>query len=73
MKKKLLEIMLIVAVVMIAYYNVHISRDNVKMSNLTLSNVEALANNEWGTYYCQMSPWIWKCKNTVYGTACYCE
>ncbi|KAB4464792.1 hypothetical protein GAN98_06410 [Bacteroides thetaiotaomicron] len=73
MKKKLISMMAIVAVAIIAGYNVYTSQNNVKLSSLALSNVEALAENEWVTYYCRMSPWTWECKNTVYGTVCYCN
>ena len=46
MKKKLISMMAIVAVAIIAGYNVYTSQNNVKLSSLALSNVEALAENE---------------------------
>lgn len=74
MKKKILRIMVIALVMIAIGYNIYMSRSNVKLSNLSLTNIEALAGNtEWGTYYCRMSPWTWECKNTVYGTVCYCN
>ncbi len=72
MKKRIIGIAAII--VLVAGYNIYVSRSDVKLSNLALSNVEALADDtEWVTYYCRMSPWTWECKNTVYGTVCYCN
>lgn len=74
MKKRILEIAVITLIVIATGYNTYLSQSDVKLSNLTLSNVEALAGDtEWVTYYCRMSTWTWECKNTVYGTVCYCD
>ena len=73
MKKKILKKLGAIVILVIAGYNIYVLEDGVKLSGLALSNVEALAENEWVTYYCRMSPWTWKCKNTVYGTVCYCN
>lgn len=74
MKKKLLSVMVLIAIAIVAGYNVYVSQNSGNLSTLALNNVEALAGDtEWGTYYCRMSPWTWECKNTVYGTGCYCN
>ena len=44
MKKKVLGVIAVVAVAAIAGYNVYTSQNDVKLSDLVLSNVEALAN-----------------------------
>ena len=43
MKKKLMGLIAIVAIATIAGYNVCASQNNMKLSDLTLANVEALA------------------------------
>lgn len=49
MKKKLLGIMAVSAIVTFAGYNVYVSHSKeVKLSKLLLANVEALAQNESG-------------------------
>lgn len=74
MRKKILGVLVVTMVSIVAGYNVYISRHDIKLSDLALNNVEALAGDtEWGTYHCRMSPWTWECKNTVYGTGCYCN
>lgn len=74
MKKRIIGMAVIILVALVAGYNVYVSRSDVKLSDLALNNVEALAGDtEWVTYYCRMSPWTWECKNTVYGTVCYCN
>ena len=56
MKKKLLGVITIAVVVMFAGYNVYISESDTNMSDLVLSNVEALANSRETTPYdCYMS------------------
>lgn len=54
MKKKLMGIIAVVALAAFAGYNVYTSQNNVRLSNLALNNVEALANNveENGVMYC---------------------
>jgi hypothetical protein len=50
MKKKMMGIIAAVAVAVVAGYNIYASQSNVKLSDLALANVEALANNnEWDT------------------------
>lgn len=74
MKKRIIGMAAIILVALVAGYNIYVLRSDVKLSNLALSNIEALAGDtEWVTYYCRMSPWTWECKNTVYGTVCYCN
>ena len=46
MKKKLMGIVTIIAIAAVAGYNVYASRSNVKLSDLALANVEALAFRE---------------------------
>ena len=46
MKKKLMGIVTIIAIAAGAGYNVYASRSNVKLSDLALANVEALARDE---------------------------
>ena len=46
MKKKLMGIVTIIAIAAVAGYNVYASRSNVKLSDLALANVEALADGE---------------------------
>jgi len=43
MKKKLLGMMIVAAIAIFASYNIYISRDSVKLSDLVLANVDALA------------------------------
>ena len=44
MKKKLLSVIAVVAVAIFAGYNVYVSQHDVELSDLFLTNVEALAN-----------------------------
>ena len=46
MKKKLLSVIAVVAVAIFAGYNVYVSQHDVELSDLFLTNVEALANIE---------------------------
>ena len=46
--KKIIGIIAVVAVVMIASYNIYKSEKKVNLSNLALANVEALAGGEEG-------------------------
>ena len=52
MKKKVLGVIAVVAVAAIAGYNVYTSQNDVKLSDLVLSNVEALANVKEGGNEC---------------------
>ena len=49
MKKKLMGIVTIIAIAAGAGYNVYASRSNVKLSDLALANVEALADSSEGS------------------------
>ena len=60
MKKKLMGIVTIIASAAVAGYNVYASRSNVKLSDLALANVEALADSSEGSQsdcntYCMVS------------------
>lgn len=46
MKKKIMGIIAVAAIAAVVGYNVHASHNNVKLSDLALANVEALAGNE---------------------------
>ncbi len=48
MKKKIVGVMLVVAVAMLAGYNVYRSHTNVELSDLALANIEALASTSEG-------------------------
>ena len=52
MKKKMMGFIAIVAIAAVAGYNVDTSRNNMKLSSLTLANVEALANDGESGYSC---------------------
>ena len=52
MKKKVLGVIAVVAVAAIAGYNVYTSQNDVKLSDLVLSTVEALANAKEGGNEC---------------------
>ncbi len=45
MKKKIMGLIAIVAIVAVAGYNIYVSQSNVKLSDLALANVEALASS----------------------------
>ena len=44
MKKKIMGLIAIVAIAAVAGYNVYSSQNNVRLSDLALANIEALAN-----------------------------
>lgn len=44
MKKKLLAIIVVFAIIAVAGYNMYSLQSDVKISNLAMSNIEALAN-----------------------------
>lgn len=52
MKKKLLSVIVAVVFVMCAGYNVYIGQNAKSLSDLALTNVEALANGEGGGFNC---------------------
>lgn len=66
MKKKVIGVIAIVAIAVIAGYNVYTSHTNVKLSDLALNNVEALANNGEGGITIKCCAAIWgDCKDNV--------
>lgn len=66
-------IIAVFAIAAVAGYNVYVSQNDVKLSNLALNNIEALANdNEWGSQNCYMDSYTWNCLPWNNGVACYC-
>lgn len=64
--EKKIGIIAVIAIAAVAAYNVYLSQNDVKLSDLVLANVEALAvNNE---YPSSPNPWS-KCKGGPY--MCY--
>ena len=60
MKKKLFGIMLVLAVILFAGYTAYNSHGNIKLSNVTLANLEALAgenDNDCGDENCKKYYW----------------
>lgn len=60
MKKKIMGLIAIVAIAAVAGYNIYASQSNVKLSDLALANVEALASSGEGSQsdcetYCMVS------------------
>lgn len=55
MKKKLLSVIVAVVFVMCAGYNVYVGQNTKSLSDLALTNVEALANGEGGGFNCRWS------------------
>lgn len=60
MKKKFFGIFIVAIVVTVAGYNVHISKNETKLSDLALANVEAFAwgGESSGPYY------LWPCPSS---------
>lgn len=52
MKKKIMGFVAIVAIAVTSGYNVYTSQNNMKLSDLPLANVEALANDVESGYSC---------------------
>lgn len=52
MKRRLIGIISIVAIIAFAGYNIYTSRNDVKLSSLALSNIEALADAREGGSEC---------------------
>lgn len=72
MKKKMMGIIAIVAVAIVAGYNVYTSQNDMKLSDLTLNNIEALASSiEKSGNHCRMNS-EWYCLPWATGSACYC-
>ncbi|WP_288361125.1 NVEALA domain-containing protein [uncultured Bacteroides sp.] len=65
MKKKLMGLIAIVAVAAVAGYNIYTSQSNVKLSDLALANIEALADPSEGGFDC-----VNGCVDG--GNGCYC-
>ena len=66
MKKKIMGLIAVVAIVTVAGYNVYTSQNNNgKLSDLALSNVEALADPSEGGFDC-----VNGCVDN--GNGCYC-
>lgn len=60
MKQKIMSIIAVVAIAAITGYNVYTSQNNVKLSDLALANIEALASSGEGSQsdcetYCMTS------------------
>lgn len=55
MKKKILGITIMAIVALAAGWNINQSDNNIKLSDLALDNVEALASGEGGGGYCSRS------------------
>lgn len=55
MKKKLLSVIAVVAVAIFAGYNVYVSQHDVGLSDLFLTNVEALANTRESDKGCKLN------------------
>ena len=77
MKRKIFGTFAIIAIAVVAGYNVYTSMNKeIQLSNLALSNVEALAQGEWGqgmpkSYFMNKS--VWYCIMQRGDTSCYCE
>lgn len=64
MKKKLFGISIVAAVALMAGWNLSTNNNNVKLSDLTLNNVEALAGAECTTNWsCWLNPNTRACCN----------
>ena len=55
MRKKILAIAVMAVVAVAAAWNVNQSENEIKLSDLALDNVEALASGEGGSGYCSYS------------------
>lgn len=60
MKKKLFSVLAVVAIAAVAGYNVYSAKSEVKLSDLALANVEALAGGEFPSSICDPS-WEQEC------------
>ena len=74
MKRKIFGTFAIIAIAVVAGYNVYTSMNKeIQLSNLALSNV---AQGEWGQgmpKYCFMNKSVWYCIMQRGDTSCYCE
>lgn len=71
MKKKLFGIIIIAMVAVAAAWNVCENKNEVSLTDLALSNVEALANEEWGGgSYCQWDDTNKECTRLASGPVC---
>lgn len=72
-KNKILGLIIIAVIAIVASYNIYISKNDVKLSDLALNNVEALAsNNESGDNNCHRETLTWQCIAWAHGSLCYC-
>ena len=63
--KRTLKIALLLAVIMFAGYNFHLSNNETEgMSDTMLANVEALAREEWGNGTCYWEQLYTRCTPT---------
>lgn len=66
MKKKIVGVIAVVAIAAIAGYNVYSSQNDVKLSDLALANVEALASDGEGGITIKCCAAIWgTCKDDI--------
>lgn len=66
MKKKVMGIIVVVAIAAVAGYNVYTSQNDVKLSNLALNNVEALASSGEGGVTVKCCAALWgDCKDNI--------
>ena len=67
MKKKIMGLIAVVAIAVVAGYNIYTSQNNnVKLSDLALSNIEALANSGEGGVTIKCCAALWgSCKDDV--------
>ena len=52
MKKKIVSVAIVAAVAVAAAWGFNQSNNEMALSDVALSNVEALASGEWATYWC---------------------
>ena len=66
MKKKILGIVIVTTVAVVAGWNVNQNDEKIQLSDLALSNAEALATVESGHDFCEYAPYSW-CFFEVFG------
>lgn len=73
MKKNILKVAFVAAFVAVAGYGIYANQKGTELSDLALSNVEALANDdEWGTgFNCRWDSYMCICCD-AYGTYLGC-
>lgn len=71
MKKKIFGVALIAAMAVAASWNFNQSKNETKLSDLAMANVEALANEDWGGgKYCQWDSTNKYCTRQASGPVC---